>query len=437
MAIEIKGKIYRNLQEQVEENLDDITEIKENLLTDEAAIASLQTGKANVADVYDKTTIDGVVEGLEEDIAAKVSLSDLATVATTGSYNDLTNKPDLSVYELAADAFSGDYNDLTNKPSIPSSTDFVTITGIQTITGVKKFESTDGSVYIYPSGFINIAKSATGRGVTVKPDMLECSGASGSTPSDFKITNYYSGGSSTYTFDRTKSGTVATTNETFIKDSNGNINEIIHVGNISSKDGEDSDNKATIVLNSGVSSSNLTLEAGGEESSALIYLRGTTSVGSEGSIVLNGQTSFITENRITVTDGNNNRESIAYLSDIPTAVNLYQHKYKFNYADSVDGVYFKFEVEFISTRSTVYTTIADIFTYLLAHNNDGDIVGRTYGYEITLPTDWAFGGEIEADTTMNALQFTVRDDTYQPVTYAIYSNTSGFSLIASSCYLIN
>ena len=38
----------------------------------------------------------------------------------SGSYNDLTDTPDLSVYELAADAFSGNYNDLTNKPSIPS-----------------------------------------------------------------------------------------------------------------------------------------------------------------------------------------------------------------------------------------------------------------------------------------------------------------------------
>lgn len=37
----------------------------------------------------------------------------------SGSYNDLTNKPDLSIYELAADAFSGDYNDLINKPTIP------------------------------------------------------------------------------------------------------------------------------------------------------------------------------------------------------------------------------------------------------------------------------------------------------------------------------
>lgn len=334
MAIEINGKVYRNLQEQVEENLDDITEIKEDLLVDEAAITSLQTGKANVSDVYNKTAIDGIVEDLEEDIAAKASISDLATVATTGSYSDLTNKPDLSVYQLAADAFSGDYDDLTNKPSIPSSTDFVTITGSQTITGVKSFQNTDGAVHVYPSGFVNVSKASTGRSVTVKPDMLECSGNAGSTPADFKIINYYSGGSSAYTFDRTKSGTVAVT------------------------------------------------------------------------------------------------------TDIPsTALNLYQHKYKFDYSDSVDGVYFKFEVAFISSRSTVYTTIADIFTYLLAHNNNGDIVGRVYGYTTILPTDWVFGGEIEADVTMDALQFTVRDDTHQPATYEVYDNS--VTLDASSCHLIN
>jgi hypothetical protein len=41
----------------------------------------------------------------------------LATVATSGSYTDLTNKPIL---------FPGDYNDLINKPSIPSLTGYAT-----------------------------------------------------------------------------------------------------------------------------------------------------------------------------------------------------------------------------------------------------------------------------------------------------------------------
>ena len=53
------------------------------------------------------------------DLAAELlnyaELSDLATVATTGDYDDLTNKP-----SLATVATSGSYNDLTNKPTIPS-----------------------------------------------------------------------------------------------------------------------------------------------------------------------------------------------------------------------------------------------------------------------------------------------------------------------------
>ena len=48
-------------------------------------------------------------------LAAKANTSDLSTVATSGSYNDLSNKP-----ALAAVATSGSYNDLSNKPSIPT-----------------------------------------------------------------------------------------------------------------------------------------------------------------------------------------------------------------------------------------------------------------------------------------------------------------------------
>lgn len=50
-----------------------------------------------------------------EDVAM---VQNLATVAFSGSYSDLSNKPDLSVYELKTDAFSGDYTDLTNKPDL-------------------------------------------------------------------------------------------------------------------------------------------------------------------------------------------------------------------------------------------------------------------------------------------------------------------------------
>ena len=58
------------------------------------------------------------------DLSVYALSSSLANVATSGSYNDLTSKPDLSIYalssNLAAVATSGSYNDLSNKPTIPT-----------------------------------------------------------------------------------------------------------------------------------------------------------------------------------------------------------------------------------------------------------------------------------------------------------------------------
>lgn len=48
-----------------------------------------------------------------QDISGKANSADLANVAFSGDYDDLTDKPSL---------FSGSYTDLTDKPSIPSST---------------------------------------------------------------------------------------------------------------------------------------------------------------------------------------------------------------------------------------------------------------------------------------------------------------------------
>ena len=55
--------------------------------------------------------------------ATAVQPGDLATVATTGNYSDLSGTPDLSIYaqsaNLATVATSGSYNDLIDKPVIP------------------------------------------------------------------------------------------------------------------------------------------------------------------------------------------------------------------------------------------------------------------------------------------------------------------------------
>lgn len=69
------------------------------------------------------------------DLSIYAQSSNLSTVATTGSYNDLTDKP-----TLATVATSGSYNDLTDKPTIPDTTNFVTTNTEQTITGAKTFQ---------------------------------------------------------------------------------------------------------------------------------------------------------------------------------------------------------------------------------------------------------------------------------------------------------
>ena len=184
MAIEIKGKVYRNLQEQVLENVDDITDLKTGML-------------------------------------------DLSTVATTGSYNDLTDKPTIPVVPTNVSAFTND------------------------------------------AGYITSSA----------------------------LTDY------------------ALKSETLFKDSEGNINETIRVSDITSEDGDETDNKATISLNSGLRKANLELYASGEESGASITLGGTVASDSEGTVSISGETTFFTENRITVDDGNTT-EQVAYLSDL-------------------------------------------------------------------------------------------------------------------------
>ena len=73
--------------------------------------------------------LDGTNKTVEVGGSSTVDWSDIqnkpnfATVATTGDYDDLTDKPDLSIYaessSLATVATTGDYDDLLNKPTIP------------------------------------------------------------------------------------------------------------------------------------------------------------------------------------------------------------------------------------------------------------------------------------------------------------------------------
>jgi hypothetical protein len=56
------------------------------------------------------------------DLSAYAKTADLASVATSGSYSDLVNRPDFSGWDQnTSDDFDGDFVSLANKPSIPTS----------------------------------------------------------------------------------------------------------------------------------------------------------------------------------------------------------------------------------------------------------------------------------------------------------------------------
>lgn len=85
------------------------------------------TGATSVTDASVFPVVDSgatkKVTGLQIKTHAR---SGLSTVATSGSYTDLTNKPTL---------FDGNYNSLTNKPTIPSITGLATETYVNTAVG--------------------------------------------------------------------------------------------------------------------------------------------------------------------------------------------------------------------------------------------------------------------------------------------------------------
>ena len=140
MAIEIEGRVYRNLQEQVEENTKRYYRVATEINLVEEGFALLDERVQTIEGSYITKEVD--------DLVYYTPTSNLSTVAISGSYLDLTNKPDLSIYAQTADLgdcayldeneLSIDYSQITNTPTIPS--DYVALTGNQTIYGIKTFQ---------------------------------------------------------------------------------------------------------------------------------------------------------------------------------------------------------------------------------------------------------------------------------------------------------
>ena len=62
--IEINGKVYRNIQEQVAKNQEDIEDLQENTYNKDEIDDALDL-KANASDVYSKTTADATFQTIE------------------------------------------------------------------------------------------------------------------------------------------------------------------------------------------------------------------------------------------------------------------------------------------------------------------------------------------------------------------------------------
>ena len=143
----------------IADNIEDIQEIAENLESLTAATVWGDIGG----------TLSSQVD-LKEALDAKADTADLSEVATSGSYNDLTDKPtipDISnlatktevqakadTADLSEVATSGSYNDLTDKPTIPSQYTLPTAS-TTTLGGVK----VDGSSITISNGVISASVS--------------------------------------------------------------------------------------------------------------------------------------------------------------------------------------------------------------------------------------------------------------------------------------
>ena len=101
-----------------------------------------------------------------------------ATVATSGSYNDLTDKPtipeapDLTPYAKSADlstvATTGSYNDLTDKPTIPEAPDLTNYATKEDLANAKP----DLTPYAKTADLSAVATSGSYKDLTNKPDLF-------------------------------------------------------------------------------------------------------------------------------------------------------------------------------------------------------------------------------------------------------------------------
>ena len=167
-----QAKIYADSAKLAESNVDLLLD-NTNFTTVVENMDNINTVAENINNLGDLSTSWGNISGdisnqidLQTKLNEKVNLSQLANVATTGSYNDLSDKPTIpdvsnlatktelsakaNTSDLSAVATSGSYNDLSNKPNIPQPYTLPTAS-TTTLGGVK----VDGSTITIRNGIIS------------------------------------------------------------------------------------------------------------------------------------------------------------------------------------------------------------------------------------------------------------------------------------------
>ncbi len=167
-----QAKIYSDSAKSAEANVAELIQ-DENLISVSQNIEDIKTVAENLGDLGNLSTSWGKISGdisnqtdLKAKLDEKANTSDLANVAKTGSYNDLSNKPTIpdvsnlaTKTELSAKANSSDlstvattgsYNDLSNKPNIPQAYTLPTAS-TTTLGGVK----VDGKTITIKNGVIS------------------------------------------------------------------------------------------------------------------------------------------------------------------------------------------------------------------------------------------------------------------------------------------
>lgn len=170
-----------------------------------------------------KSYVDNQVSNLQTELLEKANSADLATVATSGSYTDLSNKPTIptavsdltndagyitqhqdisgkaNVSDLAVVATSGSYNDLNNKPTIPTAVSELTNdSNFTTKTYVDNLEkerlasldfTEDDTPYLFRKSGGNVNEEPVIVGGTVKYNQLVYDGNFSETPTSWKAQN--------------------------------------------------------------------------------------------------------------------------------------------------------------------------------------------------------------------------------------------------------